>query len=68
MPSANSLYNLIAPKPQPPPYNKVAKLNMTVEVETVQMQPDKALPLPRHVSVNEGSDAKRGQRRDPGRK
>ncbi|KAK4032504.1 hypothetical protein C8A01DRAFT_41045 [Parachaetomium inaequale] len=38
MSPASSLYNLMVPKPKPPPYNKVAKLAMTVEVETVQLR------------------------------
>lgn len=38
MSPTSGLYNLFVPKRQPPPYNKVAKLVMTVEVETVQIR------------------------------
>jgi hypothetical protein len=38
MSPASSLYNLFVPKPQPPPYNKISKLVMKVETETVQIR------------------------------
>ncbi|KAH6632368.1 hypothetical protein F5144DRAFT_593148 [Chaetomium tenue] len=38
MSPTSGLYNLFVPQRQPPPYNKVAKLVMTVEVETVQIR------------------------------
>ncbi|KAL2177706.1 uncharacterized protein P884DRAFT_18098 [Thermothelomyces heterothallicus CBS 202.75] len=49
MSPTSSLYSLLVPKPQPPPYNRVAKLTMTVQVETVALQPDKATPAPPSV-------------------
>ncbi|KAK4237367.1 hypothetical protein C8A03DRAFT_34697 [Achaetomium macrosporum] len=40
----NGLYNIMAPKkPAPPPYNKAAKLVMTVEVETVQLRDEESV-------------------------
>ncbi|KAK4154533.1 hypothetical protein C8A00DRAFT_14345 [Chaetomidium leptoderma] len=45
MSPVGSIYNnLMAPKPQPPPYNKVAKLVMKVEVETVQLRSKEGEP------------------------
>ncbi|AEO60832.1 hypothetical protein MYCTH_2310474 [Thermothelomyces thermophilus ATCC 42464] len=59
-PTSSLVYSLLVPKPQPPPYNRLAKLTMTVEVETVALQPDKATPAPPSVGAGEGGRVKRG--------
>ncbi|KAL2164960.1 hypothetical protein VTH06DRAFT_256 [Thermothelomyces fergusii] len=57
MPSPSSLFGFLAPKPPPPPYNKMASLNMTVEVQTVEIQPGKGSRLPvRSVRADSAAD------------